>query len=60
MGAAAAEAQVRVGVAATSKVHGLANFDSSRLAELYHSATLSPAAILTPLSSMSWVSVRRM
>ena len=58
--AAAAETDVGIGCAPTSKVHGSANFASSRLAEQYHSETLSPAAIFTPLSSQSSVSVRRM
>jgi hypothetical protein len=33
---------------------------SPRLAEEYQIVTLSPALILAPLSSVSWVSVRRM
>lgn len=60
MRAPAAETQVRVGVRATSNSQGLSNVDSSRLAELYQSATLSPAFILVPRSLTSRVRVRRM
>lgn len=60
MRAPAAEAEMGIGVRATSKSQGLSNVDSSRLAELYHSVTLSPDFILVPDSLKSRVSVRRM
>ena len=57
---ARAEPDLWVGVAGDANSHGLPNFRSSRLAELYHMETLSPAFILVRPNSKSSVRLRRM
>ena len=48
---AEAEREVQVGPRPMSNVYGSANWRSSRLADGYHSVTVSPAWIVVPFSS---------
>lgn len=60
MRATGAISDMGLGFRRTSKVHGSANFVSSRLAELYHIDILAPARSGTPPTSTSRVRLRRM